>query len=57
MSGHSDASMVMHCTHATDESRRELMRKMYNNGTDLRAIYDKVRAKKMTFAEFEKAVK
>jgi integrase len=57
MSGHSDASMVMHYTHATDESRRELMRKMYNNGTDLRAIYDKVRAKKMTFTEFEKAVK
>lgn len=56
LSGHADATMVMHYTHATAESRKELMRKMYGKDEELRKTYDKIRAGKMTFEEFKKVV-
>ena len=53
MSGHSDATMVMLYTHASPESRKKALQSMYGK-KDWRAIYDKIRNGKMTFAEFEK---
>ena len=57
LSNHADATMVMHYTHASPESRKELMRKMYGNGDMLRSLYDRIRANEMSFEEFQKALK
>lgn len=58
-SGHSDGAMVVHYSHASKESRREVMEKLYGAEIDLeklRQFYDKVVAGNLSFEEFSEAV-
>lgn len=55
MSGHSDETMVMLYTHATPESRKKALQSMYGK-VNLKEIFEKVKAGKMSFEEFEKSV-
>lgn len=50
------SQMTEQLTHASDDSQRAAMEALYGGG-NLREIYDAVRDKKMSFAEFEKVVK
>lgn len=56
MSGHTDETMVLRYTHASPETRKRALQSMYSN-LDLRDIFNKVRAKKMRFEEFEKLIR
>lgn len=56
-SSHTDASMVMRYSHATDESRRKALGKVTGEERmDPREIWERVRSGKMSFSEFKRKI-
>jgi hypothetical protein len=56
---HSSLEMVDYYSHASEESMRLAMERMYGEGSEkrLKEIFQKVRSRKMTFDEFMAAIK
>jgi hypothetical protein len=58
VTGHSDANLVAYYSHATDESRKSLMSKLYADKNDgLKEIFERVKAGEMSFEIFAAKVK